>query len=137
MERGHWYGSLAFVTPLASAHQSSSHVTIEAFADWMPTSHVGCWAMEEARPSGFGRCCCYPLVVSLFSNRRQHVHISPCGAQSCLNTTCLLLPHVPCNYAINTITLKALNYFCINHGGQTVYQYKIIINVLASSFCLI
>ena len=34
------------------------------------------------------------------------------------------------------ITLTALKYVCINHGGQGVFQFEII-NILVSSFCFL
>ena len=33
----------------------------------------------------------------------------------------------------NLVTIKALNYFCINHGDQIDFSFEIIINVLVSS----
>ena len=33
--------------------------------------------------------------------------------------------------------VKALKYFCINHGDQRFLKFEIAINVLFSSFCFI
>ena len=42
------------------------------------------------------------------------------------------------NFKIRIIlTLTALKYLCLNHGDQRVFQFKIIINVLVSSFWFI
>ena len=85
-------------------------------------------------------------------NTIKHIYFpGPCAANNpcenggtCVNDQDWLDSSCDCPYSYtgdkcessqyNILTLRTLNYFCINHGHQSFFQFVIIINFLVSSF---